>query len=231
MCVSVSVLLIPHNIVLEIVQNFTQCVPWEEDSNEVCSATDLAPIGSVLNVAIHGYEAYSGVSLECSIATTAGATTTTVAPPTTTTTVAPPTTTSTTSTTTVAPPTTTVPLTTTTTQATPSIIADATALPGNAQWLTGISGSKEDILDFYLIIPSDATSVQVELRGGTGDADLHATFDKLPSVTSEDLCASENDSNFEDCPASVMKPIGQVVYVSVYGYTNFSGASLRVTAS
>ena len=112
----------------------------------------------------------------------------------------------------------------------PDILEGYSALTNN-QWKTGLSAAMDGILDFYLIVPPGTTSVQVELRGGSGDADLFATYDKEPALSSGDACVSENYGNDEDCGTSLNSNIGSVLYVSIYAYDPFANVQLRVVAN
>jgi large repetitive protein len=105
--------------------------------------------------------------------------------------------------------------------------AGPTALTNGAT-VTGISGSKGSYREFYIDVPAGASSLMIETWGGTGDADLYVRRGSLPTLSSWDY-RSWNDGNNETIPIS--NPASGRYYISLYGYTAFSGVSLRANYS
>ncbi|GAA0205383.1 S8 family peptidase [Kangiella japonica] len=90
---------------------------------------------------------------------------------------------------------------------------------GVAQTISGASGSETD---FTFEVPSDATSVDFQMSGGSGDADLYVKFGSAPTTSSYD-CRPYRNGNNETCNFSAQTG---TYYVMVRGYSSYSGASL-----
>ena len=98
-------------------------------------------------------------------------------------------------------------------------------LPGNNAWLTGISGAADSWTDYYYVVPNNGvTAVRVRMTGGSGDADLFVKWDGSANWK----CTSENGSNDELCAQAELSPIGNILFVSVYGYSAYSNASIKI---
>lgn len=90
---------------------------------------------------------------------------------------------------------------------------------GVAQTISGAQGSETD---FTFEVPSDATSVDFQMSGGSGDADLYVKFGSAPTTSSYD-CRPWKSGNNESCNFTAQ---AGTYYVMVRGYRSFSGASL-----
>lgn len=90
---------------------------------------------------------------------------------------------------------------------------------GVAQSISGASGSETN---FTFEVPSDATSVDFQMSGGSGDADLYVKFGSAPTTSSYD-CRPWRNGNNESCNFTAQ---AGTYYVMVRGYRSFSGVSL-----
>lgn len=88
---------------------------------------------------------------------------------------------------------------------------------------TDLSGGRGAWLDYTVEVPAGAISLDAVMTGGTGDADLYLRHDKLPTTRKYD-CRSYRSTNDEAC--TITAPAAGVWYVSVRGYSSFSGADL-----
>ncbi|QRK09701.1 trypsin-like serine protease [Archangium violaceum] len=91
---------------------------------------------------------------------------------------------------------------------------------------TGLSGASSSWQHFAITVPSGATSLTVSQSGGTGDADLYVRAGSQPT-TSAYNCRPYEDGNTESC--SFSNPTAGTWYVSVRGYSSYSGVSLTAT--
>ena len=91
---------------------------------------------------------------------------------------------------------------------------------------TGVSGAASSFQHFAITVPSGATSLTVNQSGGTGDADLYVRAGSQPT-TSTYTCRPYLSGNTETC--TISKPAAGTWYVSVRGYSSFSGVSLTAT--
>lgn len=101
---------------------------------------------------------------------------------------------------------------------------------GNGQVVSGLSGGAGSDAYFRIDVPAGADKVAFELTGSTGDANLYVLQGELPT-TKRYQCRPYLDGSNELCvlPGS---PVGQLIYfVSVHGYTDYSGVSLRAVYS
>ncbi|GAA4358566.1 S8 family peptidase [Kangiella marina] len=90
---------------------------------------------------------------------------------------------------------------------------------GVAQTISGAQGSETD---FTFVVPAGATSVDFQMSGGSGDADLYVKFGSAPTTSSYD-CRPYRNGNSETCNFTAQEG---TYYVMVRGYTSYSNASL-----
>jgi len=92
----------------------------------------------------------------------------------------------------------------------------------NGQTLGGLSGAKGDSLYFKLDVPSGASTLNVDIQGGSGDADLYVGFNAKPNDDNF-VCRPYQAGNNEFCTTSAN---AGTWYIMVKGYNAFSGLSL-----
>lgn len=109
-----------------------------------------------------------------------------------------------------------------------STISGTTPPPTGSTLLdqSSISGASKTWKHYAITVPSGATNLTVNQSGGTGDADLYVRRTSQPT-TSSYTCRSQNANNTESC--SISSPAAGTWYVSVYGYSAFSGVTVKAT--
>ena len=97
---------------------------------------------------------------------------------------------------------------------------------------TGGSGSASDIsvgrkawTYYTLDIPAGMKTLNFNLSGGTGDADLYIRRGANPTTSTYD-CRSQESGNTESC--SFTNPTADTWNIGIYGYTAASGMTLNV---
>lgn len=97
--------------------------------------------------------------------------------------------------------------------------------------VTGIAGAEGSQALYRIVVPAGKTSLAVTTSGGTGDADILVKRGTPPSYGSGDEdCMSEfAGTNNENC--TISSPAAGDWYITVVGYTAFSGLTLRATVS
>jgi hypothetical protein len=96
----------------------------------------------------------------------------------------------------------------------------------NGVTVTNISGAQNQYRPFDIVVPAGTSSLKIETWGGTGDADLYVRRDGPPSTSTWDY-RSWNYGNNETI--TINNPVSGSYEISLYGYTAFSGVSLRAT--
>ncbi|QRK10855.1 trypsin-like serine protease [Archangium violaceum] len=91
---------------------------------------------------------------------------------------------------------------------------------------TSQSASKGAWKHYTVSVPSGTTALNVHISGGTGDADLYVRQGAEPT-TSSYTCRPYAGGNNESC--SLPSPAAGTWYVSVRGYSAFSGLTVRAT--
>jgi secreted trypsin-like serine protease len=91
---------------------------------------------------------------------------------------------------------------------------------------TSLSGASGSFQHFPITVPSGKTTLTVTMSGGTGDADLYVRSGSQPT-TSTYNCRPYLNGNAETCTLS--SPVAGTWYVSVRGYTAYSGVNLTAT--
>ena len=91
---------------------------------------------------------------------------------------------------------------------------------GSVGPLSGSAGSEDR---YYLDVPACATSLTVEISGGTGDADLYVKFGSQPTTSSYD-CRPYKWGNNETCTFD--NPSEGRWHIMVRGYSSYSGVTL-----
>lgn len=106
-----------------------------------------------------------------------------------------------------------------------SHLADGTPLV-RGELEDGLLGGVGSEAFFVLDVPEGATELDVQLLGGTGDADLYLRYGHRPT-TSEYDCRSWNEGNAESC--LVAEPSVGPYHVMVHGYSDYSDTALLAT--
>ncbi|NVJ62055.1 MAG: pre-peptidase C-terminal domain-containing protein [Gammaproteobacteria bacterium] len=96
----------------------------------------------------------------------------------------------------------------------------------NGVTVSSLSGSQGSEKEFYLDVPSSASTLNFVLNGGSGDADLYVKFGS-PATTSNYDCRPYRNGNNETCDISNVQA-GRY-YVMLRGYSSYSGTSLTGT--
>ncbi len=91
---------------------------------------------------------------------------------------------------------------------------------------TSLSGASGSWQHFAITVPAGTTSLTVNQFNGTGDADLYVRAGSQPTTTAYN-CRPYLNGNNETC--SIANPVAGTWYVSVQGYTSYSGVSLTAT--
>lgn len=88
---------------------------------------------------------------------------------------------------------------------------------------TGLSAATDAWTHYYIDVPAGQTSLNIDLSGGTGDADMYVKFGSQPTDTDYD-CRSWTANNDESC--SFSSPAAGRWNISIFAYSGYSGASL-----
>lgn len=91
-----------------------------------------------------------------------------------------------------------------------------------------LSGNRSSWQHFTLNVASGMSSLDVQMSGGTGDADLYVRFGSQPTTSSYD-CRPYTSGNSENC--NFNNPQAGTWYISVRGYRAYSGVTLEAQAS
>jgi hypothetical protein len=79
--------------------------------------------------------------------------------------------------------------------------------------------------DYYRIyVPTQATNLDVEMGGGSGDADLYTRYEALPTSYNYDCVSQGYDSN-EACYET--ETMEGYYYIGVYAWSSYSGVYLN----
>jgi vibriolysin len=89
-----------------------------------------------------------------------------------------------------------------------------------------VSGTTNQKSYYTLQVPAGQTSLVFALSGGTGDADMYVNFGTAPTTTTYQ-CRPYLSGNNETC--SFTNPTAGTWYVSVKGFSAYSGVSLTAT--
>ena len=89
--------------------------------------------------------------------------------------------------------------------------------------VTGLAATTGNAQNYSIVVPAGATNLNLNISGGTGDADLYVKFGSAPTTSSYD-CRPYLTGNTESCTASV--PQAGTYYVMVRAYQSYSGVTL-----
>ncbi|WP_074901722.1 S8 family peptidase [Microbulbifer thermotolerans] len=93
---------------------------------------------------------------------------------------------------------------------------------------TNLSGSQGSWQHFTLEVNSGMSSLNVEMSGGSGDADLYVRYGAQPTTSNYD-CRPYRWGNSESC--SFNNPSAGTWYISIRGYNSYSGVTLDAQAT
>ncbi|MBD3654404.1 S8 family serine peptidase [Kangiella sp.] len=96
---------------------------------------------------------------------------------------------------------------------------------GGSATVTDISASTGTWKHYYIDIPAGMSSLDVQISGGTGDADLYVRKGAQPTSSTYD-CRPYKTGNNESC--SFSNPGEDRWYISLYAYDAYSGVTLQV---
>ena len=88
-----------------------------------------------------------------------------------------------------------------------------------------LSGNAGNWMDFPVEVPAGMGSFNATISGGSGDADLYVRYISKPTTTSYN-CRPYQTGNNESC--AIANPQAGTWYVSLRGYTNYSGVNLVI---
>jgi len=89
--------------------------------------------------------------------------------------------------------------------------------------LGNLSGAEDSQTFFTIDVPPGATNLQVQIGGGSGDADLYVRFGAEPTLSTYD-CRPFRNGNSETCTFS--SPASGTWHIMLNGWTSYSGVSL-----
>ncbi len=96
---------------------------------------------------------------------------------------------------------------------------------GGSATLENLSGASGSFTHYYVDIPAGMSSLNVQMSGGSGDADLYVRRGSQPTTSSYD-CRPYKYGNNESC--SFSNPAQDRWYISIRGYSAYSGVTLQV---
>lgn len=96
---------------------------------------------------------------------------------------------------------------------------------GGSARLDNLSGASGSFTHYYVDIPAGMSSLNVQMSGGSGDADLYVRRGAQPTTSTYD-CRPYRYGNNETC--SFSNPAQDRWYISIRGYSSYSGVTLQV---
>lgn len=87
-----------------------------------------------------------------------------------------------------------------------------------------IQGQAGSVKTFTVEVPTGTGSLLVQALAGSGDADMYVTFGAPPATNGPFDCFSESFSDDEEC--HIDDPAAGTWYISIVGYTSYSGVNL-----
>jgi Zn-dependent metalloprotease len=102
-----------------------------------------------------------------------------------------------------------------------------TSALSNGVPVTGLAGATGSTSCVYtLVVPSGSTNLQVQMSGGTGDADLYVKLGATPTPTSYN-CRPYLAGNTESC--TFPTPVAGTYSIVLQGYSSYSGVTLKAS--
>lgn len=96
----------------------------------------------------------------------------------------------------------------------------------NGDTVSGLSDSTGNWKYYKIAIPSGASNLQVNISGGSGDADLYLRQGAQPTLSTYN-CRPWLSGNNESC--SVASPTTGDYYIGIHAYSSYSGLTLTVS--
>lgn len=90
--------------------------------------------------------------------------------------------------------------------------------------VTGVGAATGVMLAYKITVPASQTSLVVTTTGGTGDCDLYVKRGAMPTTSTYDV-RGYTSGNAETC--TITNPVAGDFFIGVYGYSTFSGATLK----
>jgi len=92
--------------------------------------------------------------------------------------------------------------------------------------VTGISGAKDSEKLYRINVPAGQTSLEIEISGGTGDADLYVKLGARPTITDYDYrpYLAGNDEK-----VSISDPAAGTYYIVIRGYADYANVTLKAS--
>jgi vibriolysin len=94
--------------------------------------------------------------------------------------------------------------------------------------VSNLSGSSGSWRHYKIAVPSSQSSLQIVQSGGSGDADLYVKRGSQPTTSSYDYRPYLNGNNET---VNVTNPASGDWYISIRGYSSYSGVTLKATYS
>lgn len=96
---------------------------------------------------------------------------------------------------------------------------------GSGAVVANLAGATNSEKQFTVVVPANSKNLSISVSGGSGDVDLYVKFGSRPSASSYD-CRPYLKGNNESCTKAA--PSAGVWYITMKGYSAYSGATLRV---
>jgi xanthomonalisin len=93
----------------------------------------------------------------------------------------------------------------------------------NGTPVTGLAATKNNAVNYTMVVPSGASNLKFAISGGTGDADLYVKRGSAPTTSSYD-CRPYVAGNSETC--NISPATAGTYYVMVRAYSSYTGVKL-----
>ncbi len=89
--------------------------------------------------------------------------------------------------------------------------------------VTGLHATKNNAVNYTMVVPAGASNLNISIAGGTGDADMYVRLGSAPTTSTYD-CRPYVSGNSESCTASAPTP--GTYYIMVRAYRSYTGVTL-----
>lgn len=93
----------------------------------------------------------------------------------------------------------------------------------NGTPVTGLQATKNNAVNYTMVVPAGASNLSFAISGGTGDADLYVKRGSAPTTSSYD-CRPYVAGNNESCTSA--SPTAGTYYIMVRAYSSYTGVTL-----